>query len=60
MIPAQDSVFVASSIAAFKQRSSGPRGGQGLFVVGPLAGQLLGAAASVQLVSPAGAVVDST
>ena len=60
MIPAQDAVFVASSIAAFKQRSSGPRGGQGLFVVGPLAGQLLGAAASVQLVGPDGTVMAGT
>jgi hypothetical protein len=47
-------------VGAFKQRGGTPSAGQGAFVVGPLVGQLLGAAASVQLVSPAGAVVDST
>lgn len=56
VIPAQDSVFAAASVGDFKQQM----GGQGFFVVGPLAGQLLGAAASVQLVNPAGTVVASS
>lgn len=39
MIPPQDSVYVAAtSVKAFKQRGSSPKGGQGLFVVGPLNG----------------------
>ncbi|KAH7617481.1 hypothetical protein NADE_007259 [Nannochloris sp. 'desiccata'] len=39
VIPPQDSVYVAAtSVKTFKQRGSGPRGGQGLFVVGPLNG----------------------
>lgn len=39
VVPAGDSVYVAAgSVGAFKARSSGPRGGQGLFVVGPLSG----------------------
>jgi hypothetical protein len=39
VIPPKDSVYVAAtSVKTFKQRSSGPKGGQGLFVVGPLNG----------------------
>lgn len=60
VIPAQDSMFSAASVGAFKQRTAAPTGGQGAFVVGPLSGQLLGAAASVQLVNTAGTVVAST
>lgn len=56
VIPAQDSVYAAANVAAFKQA----RGGQGFFVVGPFSGQLLGTAASVQLVKPDGTVVAST
>ncbi|KAL4425868.1 hypothetical protein ABPG75_009884 [Micractinium tetrahymenae] len=56
VIPAQDSVYAAASVAAFKQA----RGGQGFFAVGPYSGQLLGAAASVQLVKPDGTVLAST
>lgn len=56
VIPPQDSVHAAAGVGAFKQRA----GGQGLFVVGPFTGQLLGAAAAVQLVDGAGNVVLSS
>ncbi|GAB4823908.1 hypothetical protein N2152v2_010954 [Parachlorella kessleri] len=60
VIPAQDSVYVAADINAFKQRSSSPKGGEGKFVVGPFAGQLLGAGASVTLADPQGQTVATT
>jgi hypothetical protein len=56
VIPAQDSVHAAVDVGAFKAA----RGGQGLFVVGPLKGQLLGPAASVQLLDESGTRVAST
>ncbi|KAL4445750.1 hypothetical protein ABPG77_008949 [Micractinium sp. CCAP 211/92] len=56
VIPAQDSVYAAANVASFNQA----RGGQGFFVVGPFSGQLLGSAASVQLVKPDGTVVASS
>ena len=43
VIPSKDSVYVAAgSVGAFKSRGSGAKGGQGLFVVGPLQGSLSG------------------
>ena len=60
VIPAQDSLYAAVSVGEFKKRSAAPTGGQGAFVVGPLQGQLLGAAASVQLVNAAGVVLART
>lgn len=39
IVPPKDSMYVAaSSIATFKDRGSSPKGGEGLFVVGPLIG----------------------
>lgn len=49
-------MFAAANVGAFIKA----RGGQGLFVVGPFSGQLLGSAASVQLAKPDGTVVAST
>ena len=60
VIPPQDSLYAAVDVGAFKRRPAAPAGGQGAFVVGPLSGQLLGAAAAVQLVDAGGAVVAST
>ena len=60
VIPAQDSVYAAASVGGFKQRTSPPSSSQGAFMVGPLSGQPLGSAASVQLVNRAGTVVAST
>ena len=51
---------MAADINAFKQRSSSPKGGEGKFVLGPFAGQLLGAGASVTLADPQGQTVATT
>ena len=40
VIPSNSVIYVSPNVVAFKQRTSGPRGGQGLFVVGPYDGQL--------------------
>ena len=36
VVPPRASVYVASSVSGFRERASSPRGGEGLFVVGPL------------------------
>jgi hypothetical protein len=56
VIPSQDSLYATPSLAAFKQA----RGGQGLLVVGNAGGQVLGAAASVQLLDASGSVLAGT
>src|SRR6185503_20736187 len=40
VLPSNSVVYISPSISAFRTRSNGPRGGQGLFVVGPAKGQL--------------------
>jgi hypothetical protein len=40
VIPSNSVIYVSPDVVAFKQRTTGPRGGQGLFVVGPYDGQL--------------------
>lgn len=40
VIPSQSVLYVSPDVRQFRARTSGPRGGQGLFVVGPYAGQL--------------------
>ena len=40
VIPSNSVIYVSPNVVAFKQRTSGPSGGQGLFVVGPYKGQL--------------------
>ncbi|MAE75430.1 MAG: hypothetical protein CMJ85_01015 [Planctomycetes bacterium] len=40
VIPAGGSVFASPNLKAFRARTTGPRGGQGLFVVGPYEGKL--------------------
>ena len=61
VLAAGDSLFAAASgPGGFKCRGAAPTGGQGHFVVGPLRGKLLGAAASVQLARDDGTVVTST
>ncbi len=40
VIPSNSVIYVSPDVVAFKQRTSGPRGGQGIFVVGPYKGQL--------------------
>lgn len=59
VIPAKDSVYVASDINAFKARDASPTGGEGHFVVGPFGGAVLGPAASVTLANRQGDVIAS-
>ena len=40
VVPANSSIYVSPNTRAFRARSTGPRGGQGLFVVGPCEGYL--------------------
>ncbi len=40
VIPSSSAMYVSPDVVAFRARTSGPRGGQGLFVVGPYQGQL--------------------
>ncbi|MBN2506918.1 MAG: lamin tail domain-containing protein [Verrucomicrobia bacterium] len=40
VIPAGDTLYVSPNVRQFRARTTDPRGGQGLFVVGPYRGQL--------------------
>ncbi|MBN2704477.1 MAG: lamin tail domain-containing protein [Pontiellaceae bacterium] len=40
VVPANSSIYVSPNTRAFRARSTGPRGGEGLFVVGPCEGHL--------------------
>lgn len=40
VVPANSSIFISPNVATFRARTTGPRGGQGLFVVGPYDGHL--------------------
>ena len=40
VIPAGSSLYLAENLSAFRARTSGPRGGQGLFVIGDFKGRL--------------------
>lgn len=57
VIPAGDSLYVSPNVAAFRARTTGPRGGQGLFVQGNFAGHLSNVGETVDLVAADGSVV---
>ncbi|HXI52361.1 MAG TPA: CotH kinase family protein, partial [Candidatus Saccharimonadales bacterium] len=40
VVPSNSVIYVSPNVRAFRARATGPRGGQGLFVVGPSKGQL--------------------
>ena len=40
VMPSNSTLYVAASVPAFRTRTGGARGGQGLFVTGPFSGQL--------------------
>jgi hypothetical protein len=40
VIPANRTAYLTPDVRAFRARTTGPRGGQGLFVIGPYSGQL--------------------
>ena len=43
VIPANGSIYLSPNLAAFRARTTGPRGGQGLLVMGPYTGDQLSA-----------------
>ncbi len=60
VIPAGGSIYVAANVPAFLARTSGPRGGQNLFVQGNYSGRLSNAGASLLLVAADNSVIAQT
>ena len=54
VLPSNSVVYVSPDVRQFRARTTGPRGGQGLFVVGPYSGQLSARGETVTLVTPRG------
>ncbi|MFM8879890.1 MAG: lamin tail domain-containing protein, partial [Verrucomicrobiota bacterium] len=54
VLPSNSVVYVSPDVRQFRARSSGPRGGQGLFVVGPYSGQLSARGETVRLLNSRG------
>ncbi|MEY4691727.1 MAG: hypothetical protein RIT19_2052 [Verrucomicrobiota bacterium] len=54
VMPSNSVVYVSPDVRQFRARTTGPRGGQGLFVVGPYSGQLSARGETVALVTPRG------
>jgi hypothetical protein len=59
VIPAGGSIYVAANVADFRARTAGPRGNQGLLVIGGYDGQLSARGETIVLKNRAGDVVDS-
>lgn len=59
VVPANSSVYVSPNVRTFRNRSTGPRGGQGLFVVGPYEGHLNAWGESLTLSDPSGGIIAS-
>jgi hypothetical protein len=57
VIPAGGTLYVSPNVYAFRQRTTGPKGGQSLLVQGNYDGYLSKNGDTVRLVNPAGAVV---
>ncbi len=57
VVPTNSLVFVSPDVRQFRARTSGPRGGQGLFVVGPSSGQLSARGESLVLRNDRGVTV---
>ncbi len=60
VIPAGESLYLAADRYAFRQRTAGPRGGQGLLVVGDYNGHLSNFSETLTLKDAAGAVIATT
>ncbi|MFM1767771.1 MAG: hypothetical protein RJA22_300 [Verrucomicrobiota bacterium] len=60
VIASNGSLYVSPDVKAFRARSTGPRGGQGLFVQGPYRGQLSTRGGSLLLSDPSGRSVATT
>jgi hypothetical protein len=59
VIPVGGSVYIAANVADFRARTTGPRGNQGLLVIGGYDGQLSARGETIVLQNPAGATVSS-
>ena len=59
VLPSNSVIYVTPSTLAFRQRTTGPRGGQGLFVVGPYDGQLSAWGETVTLADDTGRFVSA-
>ena len=59
IVPSNSVIYVSPDVLSFRNRSTGPRGGQGLFVVGPYSGQLSARGESIQVKDDTGRLVDS-
>ena len=59
VVPSNGVVYVSPNLRAFKARQTGPRGGQGLFVVGPYKGQLSARGENLRILNPLGQTLHS-
>ncbi|HEX2971308.1 MAG TPA: lamin tail domain-containing protein, partial [Tepidisphaeraceae bacterium] len=59
VIPANGSLYLSRNLVAFRQRTVGPRGNQGLLVVGPYEGQLSARGETLVLKDGAGNLISS-
>ena len=57
VIPSNSVLYVSPNVVQFRARTSGPRGGQGLFVVGPYKGQLSARGETIEVLNNLGALV---
>jgi hypothetical protein len=54
VVPAFTALYVSPNVRAFRERTTGPRGGQGLFVVGPYSGRLSARGETIRLINGLG------
>lgn len=59
VIPATNAFYVSPNVRMFRARTTGPRGGQGHYVLGPYEGQLSARGETVRVRNGLGNVVDS-
>ncbi|HUR46534.1 MAG TPA: lamin tail domain-containing protein, partial [Candidatus Saccharimonadales bacterium] len=59
VIPSFSAAYISPNVRAFKSRTTGPRGGQGLFVVGPYKGQLSARGETLSIINSYGQVAST-
>src|SRR5204863_128853 len=59
VMPSNSVLYVSPDVAAFRGRSTGPRGGQALFVVGPYHGQLSARGETIRIFDDMGRPIGS-
>lgn len=57
VIPSNSVIYVSPNAVQFRARTTGPRGGQGLFVVGPYKGQLSARGETIEVLNNLGVLV---